>query len=46
MTIADKLMYIPKDDTLIYTFCTLQWMAKTFRHNEHNKPKKHNSIKV
>ena len=40
---ADKLMYIPKDDTTNYPFCILQVVVETFGLNE---PTNQNSIKV
>ena len=30
---ADKLMYIPNDDTQNYPFCSLQLVAETFEHS-------------
>ena len=30
---ADKLMYIPNNDTRNYPFCGLQLMVETFRHS-------------
>ena len=40
-TIADKLMYIPSNDTQNYPFCRLQLVVETF-----NEPTNQNSIKV
>ena len=31
-TMADKLMYIPNDDTEIYPFCRFKLLVKTFEH--------------
>ena len=33
MTIADKLIYIPNDDTQNYPFCRLKFVVETFEHS-------------
>ena len=42
---ADKLMYIPNDDTQNYHFCRLQSVIKTFG-SQLNESTNQNSIKV
>ena len=32
-TMANKLMYIPNDDTQYYSFCRLQLVVETFGHS-------------
>ena len=33
---ADKLMYIPTDDTQNYPFCRLELVVETFEHSNQN----------
>ena len=42
---ADKFMYIPKDDAKKYVFCRLQLVVETFGHSTY-ETNQHNSIKV
>ena len=42
MTMADKLMYIPSNDTQNYPFCILKLVVKMYGHLSFNR----NSIKV
>ena len=43
-TMADKLMYIPNDDTQKYPFCRLQWLKRL--DTQLNKQTNQNSLKV
>ena len=44
---ADKLMYIPNDDTQNYPLCRLQLVIEKFGHSSQlNEPTNQNSIKV
>ena len=39
-TMADKLLYIPFDDTQIYPFCILKLVVETFEHSTQPYQKK------
>ena len=41
-TMADKLMYIPNDDTQNKPFCRLKIVVETFEHSTYNAPTNQN----